>query len=339
MEEIVTIFLKKNKIKISEFQDFIAENQIDYNPQQLNKFIVYLNALRQGRNDNKKMFFSELYSINKSNPFLLTKLTRLLDTKKKLNMSIIAIYEDIKKIMRTFDSGFGNSGFNGHHFINQEKINRKFNQIVKDIKANHLPEFLHIVNLTAREQSLILRFFRENEEDNFFNICLYNLAEILRDYDGHTLDDDDNGDLILSDETESFSHDYPIISHLKALALGDRQDDFLARLVDYLDSKEGEIVSVSIQTPIIASRWFLFLHTLLLHSIIDFGDSINFSVVLRDKTELPDDVIGNNTAEKIGHLTAEFYGLGTKNKSNKKRKSKRRNISAKRKKSKKSKSK
>lgn len=324
IDDIIYSFLRKNDIPVIEFQQFITENRIDYNLKELTEFIIYVDGLvSYPPSEKKKMFFTELYMIDKNNPFLLSKIAgKSLDTTQKLNKSIIAIYEDIKKVMRTFDSGYSQGNFAVTEFVNQDALNTKFKQIVDMIKQGVFPAFFDDMGFSIKEKRKISRFFnkRDDESENQFKFCLYDLAQMLRDFDSHTLEEDEDGDddYILSDETAPFSHDYAIIRELKAISLDNRPADFLDRVVNYLTENHNNVASINTDMPIIAPRWFLFLYTLLLHSIIPFGSAIVFEKVL--KNIFP-------SVEAIT-LTQEYIGTGkktkrrTKSKKNKNKKKK-----------------
>jgi hypothetical protein len=322
-------FLSKNNISAADIQHFEEENDIVCNVEDLNSSVSYLVGMETEKK-RKMGFFSEVYQADNKNPFLLKKMThsRLdLDTKQKLNVCIVALYEDDKKVMRSFDNGFGNSNFSPDEFINQPSLDRKFNNIIKDIKRKReLPAFFEGL-FSVDEKKNIRKFFRDyHEEDNSFNYYLYNLAHILRDYDGHTLQK-----FTLSDEDAPFSHDYEIIKLLKGIATGNRPDDFLGLSIDYLQSVERErrahFQGICDELMLEPSRCFLFLYTLLLHSIIDFGSVISFTTVITDKTRLPQ--------IETNKIASNIFGFGQRRKNS--RKSRKSRKSKKSKKSRKSK--
>jgi hypothetical protein len=305
-------FLDTNHITEHEFKQFIEENEIDLNEKSLK--LSYLNGMEPAR--RKMAFFSEVYTSDTNNPFLVRNLKRLdLDTKEKLNTCIITIYEDIKKVMRTFDSGFSNSNFDGIRFTNQSALDHKFSKIAKDLKKKQLPAFFDGM-FSSQEMKNIRKYFNDYyEEDNGFNFYLYNLAHILRDFDGHTLEGFE-----LSDQNAAFSEDYDIIRGLKMVS---RPDDFLGFAIDYLERIEREggrahFQGIQDELGLSPSRCFLFLYILLLHSFINFGDVASFTTVLTDKTHLPSYI--------TSQIASNIYGFGQqKMKKNKSKKNKNRN--------------
>ena len=315
-------FLDENHISDSEFQQFIEENDIDFDEKALE--FSYLNGVEPEK--RKMTLFSEVYTADTNNPFLLKKMNRLdLDTKEILNTCIITIYEDIKKVMRTFQIGFSESSFESTKFLNQSALDHKFSKIAKDLKKKQLPAFFEGM-FSSHEMKNIRKYFKDYyEEDNGFNYYLYNLAGILRDFDGHTLDR-----YTLSDQDAPFSEDYDIIRGLKMIS---RPDDFLGLAIDYLERIEREggrahFEGIQNEMGLSPSRCFLFLYILLLHSFINFGDVISFTTVLTDKTQQ------RMTKYETSKIASNIFGFGQqkikKNKSNKKRnRSKRSNKSKK----------
>jgi hypothetical protein len=304
-------FLDTNHISDHEFQQFIEENNININEKALE--LSYLHGMEPDR--RKMAFFSEVYTSDTNNPFLVRNLNKLdLDTKEKLNTCIITIYEDIKKVMRTFDSGFSNSSFDGIRFTNQTALDNKFSKIAKDLKNKRLqlPAFFEDM-FSISEIKTIKKYFKDYyEEGNSFNYFLYNLAHVLRDFDGHTLDD-----FTLSDQDAPFSEDYDIIRGLKMVS---RPDDFLGLAIDYLERIErkggaAHFQGIQDELGLAPSRCFLFLYILLLHSFINFGDVASFTTVLTDKTHLPPYI--------TSQIASNIYGFGGQQRFKKKSKSKR----------------
>ena len=305
-------FLDTNHITDAEFKQFIEENDIDINEQALE--LSYLNGMEPVER-RKMAFFSEVYTSDTNNPFLVRNLKRLdLDTKAKLNTCIVTIYEDIKKVMRTFDSGFSNSSFDGIRFTNQTALDNKFSKIAKDLKKEKLPAFFEGM-FSRQEMKNIRKYFKDYyEEDNSFNYFLYNLAHVLRDFDGHTLDD-----FTLSDQDAPFSEDYDIIRGLKMVS---RPDDFLGFAIDYLERIEREgghahFQGIQDELGLSPSRCFLFLYILLLHSFINFGDVASFTTVLTDKTHLPPYITSQIASNIYGFGQQRFKGTKGKNKNSK----------------------
>ena len=306
-------FLHENNISDSDIQQFVEENDIEFDIRDLNSLVPYLSGIEK-KKKRKREFFSQVYQADTKNPFLLKKFARLdLDTTQKLNISIIAIYEDIKKVMRNFDNGYSNSNFDACRFVNQSKLDRKFNKIVKQLK-HEIPAFLDELFPDKKERENIRTYF-DNEEHHSFNYYLYNLALILRDSDGHTLHK-----FKLSDEDAPFSHDYEVVRLLKSIALGDRPDEFVSLSTAYLQSVgHPAFQGISNEMKLEPARCFLLLHTILLHSMIDFVSAIAFNTVLTGKTNLPLYV--------TDQIASSLYGLGVNSRKNKKgkknRKSKR----------------
>ena len=301
MADLIDTFLQNNNIE-TEFQQFIEDNEIEFNRHQLKDHVKDLN--RYGNDRDTKMFFNILYSINTNNPFLLhdnDSSTLNLNTKQKLNIYIISIYEQIKKREKGVR---GDISHNATNFINQSELDTKFNTILDDIKKGFFPEFF-AGTITDTEQRRIRTYFNSGDEYSF-NSCLYELAHILRDFDGHTTDDNDDP----SDKDEPYNHDYDIIKRLKDDALSDLPDQFFMDACYHLVDKDVKKIAKSnnlngIQddmklTPF---KCFLFLYNLVLHSIINFGDAINFKKV-----------IGSVTGDQIlaETLAKNNYGYGVK---------------------------
>lgn len=138
----------------------------------------------------------------------------------------------------------------------------------------------------------------EENEKNDLNYYLYSLAALLRDYDGHTMDDD------ISDGDFPYSHDYPFIAHLK------ESDNFVNDVCAHLDvaCDAGVIpyyTDENIDNGLTPSRRFLFTYCLVLRAIIPRGEKIAFEKVLTNKT-------GDENLSKI--LAKNNFGFGFKTK-------------------------
>jgi len=299
-------FLHKNKIFDSDIQKFVEENDIEFDISDLNSLVPYLSGIEK-KTKRRREFFSNVYQADTKNPFLLKKIKGLeLDTTQKLNISIIAIYEDVKKVMRNFDCGYSNSSFASCRFVNQRDLDRKFNKIARQLK-HKIPAFLDELFPDDEERADIITYFNEynDEEETSFNYYLYNLALILRDYDSHTL-----LGFKLSDEDAPFSHNYEVVRLLKDIALGDRPDEFVSLSATYLQSVKKRHTGISDEMNLKPERCFLLLHTILLHSMIDFGSTIAFNTVLTNKTNLPLYV--------TKQIASSLYGFGVNSRKNKK---------------------
>jgi len=301
MADLIDTFLQNNNIE-TEFQKFIEDNEIEFDRQQLEDHVKNLN--KYGNDNNKEMFFNILYSINTNNPFLLhddDSRTLNLNTKQKLNVYIISIYEQIKKREKGVRGDISDDAKN---FINQSELNTKFNIILDGIKNGKFPEFF-AGTISNVEQRRIRNYFNSGDEYSF-NSCLYELAHILRDFDGHTTDDNDDP----SDKNEPYNHDYNIIKQLKEDALSDTPDQFFMDACYHLVDKDvkkiaesNHLIGIQDDMKLTPFKCFLFLYNLVLHSIINFGDAINFKKV-----------IGSVTGDQIlaETLAKNNFGYGVK---------------------------
>lgn len=284
-------YLTKNAI-VEEYNTFIRENKITYSSRKLDDYIAFLNRINPS--NHKKLFFSTLYSINKNNPFLEINTNRNpLNTQKKLNTCIIACYEQIKKEGRSFDYF---DTFSPLEPSNKTQLDKRIKKITTSIRGNPKPVFFQQLQFSALEVGAIMYLLDENERnrDDNLNFYLYSLAAILRDYDGHTMDDGE-----LSDGDFPYSHDYPFISHLKEDA------NFINDVCEYLRvaPEEPFISDENIDNGLSPSRRFLFTYYLLLRAIIPNGEIIAFQKVLTHK-------IGDEHLAEI--LTRNIFVIGGK---------------------------
>ena len=288
-------YLTKHGI-VEEYNVFLRENNITYSPRKLDAYIAFLNKIP---GNNKKLFFGKLYSINENNPFLEMNINgKPLNTQKKLNTCIISCYEQIKKEGRSFDYF---DSFSPLEPSNIRQLDRKIEKITASIQGNPKPVFFQQLQFTRREVTAIMTLLDTNEENgkNDLNHYLYSLAAILRDYDGHTMDDGD-----LSDIEFPYSHDYSFISHLK------EDDNFINDICAYLDVAPQQPFISDENIGLSPSKRFLFTYYLLLHAIVPIGELIAFQKVLADKTG--DMILANILLRKM-------YALGKKSKKSKKR--------------------
>jgi hypothetical protein len=289
-------YLTKHGI-VEEYNVFLRENNITYSPRKLDAYIAFLNKIP---GNNKKLFFGKLYSINENNPFLEMNINgKPLNTQKKLNTCIISCYEQIKKEGRSFDYF---DSFSPVEPSNIRQLDRKIVKITASIRGNPKPVFFQQLQFNSEEVAAIMSLLRENEENenNNLNYYLYSLAAILRDYDGHTMDDGD-----LSDIEFPYSHDYPFISHLK------EGTNFINDIYAYLEVAPRQPFISDENIGLSPSKRFLFIYYLLLHAIVPKGEIIAFKKVLTIKT-------GDKNLAEI--LTKNNFGLGKSKKSMGKRK-------------------
>ena len=206
MTSLLEEYLTRHDI-LEEYRAFISENNIAYSSRKLDDYILFLNRINP--NNHKELFFRKLYNINENNPFLEMNINgKPLNTQKKLNTCIIACYEQIKQ-GRSFDYF---DTFSPLEPSNTEVLDRRIEKITTSIRGDPKPVFFQQLQFTPRETTGIMTLIDTNEEngDNTLNYYLYSLAAILRDYDGHTMVEDE-----LSDANFPYSHDYPLIAHLK----------------------------------------------------------------------------------------------------------------------------
>ena len=284
---------------VEEYNTFIRENNITYSPRKLEEYIAFLNRIP---GNHKKLFFSTLYTINENNPFLEININgKPLNTQKKLNTCIISCYEQIKKEGRSFDYF---DTFSPLEPSNIRQLDRKIVKITRSIHQNPKPVFFQQLRFNRREVTAIMSLLDTNEENgnNNLNYYLYSLAAILRDYDGHTMVEDD-----LSDRDFPYSHDYPFISHLKDVA---ESDNFVTDVYAHLEvaPQQPFISDDNIDNGLGPSSRFLFTYYLLLHAIVPKGEIIAFQKVLTHKT-------GDENLAKI--LTKNNFAFGKKSKKSK----------------------
>jgi len=283
MTPLLEEYLTKHGI-VEEYNAFLRENNITYSPRKLEDYVAFLN--KTNPSNHKELFFLKLYTINKNNPFLGMNIDKKpLNTQKKLNTCIIACYEQIKKEGRSFDYF---DTFSPLEPSNTTRLNRKMQKIIASIHDDPKPVFFQQLQFNRRETAAIITFL---ENENTLDYYLYSLAEILRDYDGHTMVDD------LSDRDFPYSHDYPFISHLK------ESDNFVNDVCAHIDvaPREPFVSDENIENGLSPSRRFLFTYYLLLHTVVPKGEIIAFQKVLTRKT-------GDENLAKI--LTKNNFGLG-----------------------------
>lgn len=300
MTPLLEAYLTKHGM-MEEYNEFLRENNISYSARKLDEYIAFLNRIKP--DNHKKLFLNKLYTINENNPFLEININgKPLNTQKKLNTCIISCYEQIKKEGRSFDYF---DTFSPLEPSNIRQLDRKIVKIIRSIHQNPKPVFFKQLQFNEVETAAIMSFLEDNE--NNLDYYLYSLAAILRDYDGHTMIEDD-----LSDREFPYSHDYPFISHLKDVA---ESDNFVTDVCAHLGvAPQQPFISDDNIDGISPSRRFLFTYYLLLHAIVPKGEIIAFKKVLTIKT-------GDENLAKI--LTKNNFGLGVKSKKSKNKRKRR----------------
>lgn len=177
-----------------------------------------------------------------------------LDSEPQLNIEIMKIYDSIKEIGH-FDYGFANCNY-GFSYDNLKKLNTDF---VKHVDAFLKKKQYNSIKVVLTEN---MSQIHEDGDNNYFQQFLYDIASVLRDFDGHEFDENDD----IAGKYEKKGEDYPDIHDLKKSG-----KDFLETVLSILPKKP---VGVKFETTyssmgISASRYFSIIYRILLKTVLD----------------------------------------------------------------------
>ena len=181
-----------------------------------------------------------------------------LDSERKLNTEIMNVYDSIKNI-KHFDYGFVNCDYS-FRYSNLEKLNEDFVMQVKAFIKNkryNSKKYKQVKDILDEQMISI----DEDGNNDFFEEFLYDIASVLRDFDGHGLDENYN----ITGKYEETGEDYPVIHDLKRSG-----SDFLEEVLVILPNNS---VPVTFQKTysfmgISAGLYFSIIYGLLLKAVL-----------------------------------------------------------------------
>jgi hypothetical protein len=268
--------------KISMSSNETIEDLEQYMNIDKNKLENYISKYGINDEDHIKL---KMYSLNKSDPFTLNNNQGKLNNIHKLNKLILALYEYIKKYLRSFDNAFANFR-SSMPYTNDEELNEKFYKIVnyliekKDINSSIF------TGIEEKDRKKLLNFLQnEQNEENEFDYYLYELASLLRYCDGHKYNKDENRD---NDENYPFNHDYPFIEQLKKLIL-QKDESLLSTILSNLSHCGSNYFTPRYyEIGVSADVYFLFLYNLALATIINKKEQLMKKSIIRQlDTKIP----------------------------------------------------
>lgn len=176
------------------------------------------------------------------------------------------IYDSIKE-WRNFDNGYANNQYY-FDYDNIDIINEKFNKNISlFLKSENLSKFSNLLQIESDDLNNIRQCLRSTISipDDDIKYFMYNLAHVLRDYDGHTIDNDS---LIESDnnkDTEYYGKDYDVIIELK----NSIQFDFLKKVLEMLTKEkfENPFCTIYSDMEVDVGTYFFFMYSMILISI------------------------------------------------------------------------
>lgn len=192
----------------------------------------------------------------------MSKPTLNLDSETKLNTEIMNVYDSIKAIGHS-DYGFANCDYS-FPYGNLDKLNKDFvkhvNAFLKNKQYNSqkfkdIKDIKDVLNENMRE-------IREDGDNNYFQYFLYDIASVLRDFDGHGLDEKNS----ITGEYEEPGEDYPVIQVLK-----DPGTVFLKEVLDILPNKSVDVTFETTYSSmgVSAGLYFSIIYDLLLKTVLE----------------------------------------------------------------------
>ena len=196
---------------------------------------------------------------------------RILDNQIKLNSEIINIYDSIKE-WRSFDNGYTNNQYY-FGYDNIDIINEKFRKNISlYLKSENLSKFsdllqIKIDHLNKIRECLIstISILDDDGDNNYVEYFMHDLGHVLRDYDGHNINDDTLIESDNNEDTEYYEKDYDVIIELK----NNIQFDFLKRVLEMLKIEhfKNQFCTTYSDMDIDAGTYFFFMYSIILISI------------------------------------------------------------------------
>jgi hypothetical protein len=196
---------------------------------------------------------------------------RILDNQIKLNSEIINIYDSIKE-WRSFDNGYTNNQYY-FGYDNIDIINEKFRKNISlYLKSENLSKFsdllqIKIDHLNKIRECLIstISILDDDGDNNYVEYFMHDLGHVLRDYDGHNINDDTLIESDNNEDTEYYEKDYDVIIELK----NNIQFDFLKRVLEMLkiENFKNKFCTTYSDMDIDAGTYFFFMYSIILISI------------------------------------------------------------------------
>jgi hypothetical protein len=196
---------------------------------------------------------------------------RILDDQIKLNREIMNIYDSIKE-WRSFDNGYANNqyyfGYDNIDFIN-EKFRKNISLFLKSENLSKFSALLEIKidDLNNIRKCLIstISILDEDGDNDYVEYFMCDLGHALRDYDGHTIDNDTLIESDNNENTEYYERDYDVIIELK----NNIQFDFLKRVLEMLKIEhfKNQFCTTYSDMDIDAGTYFFFMYSIILISI------------------------------------------------------------------------
>jgi hypothetical protein len=196
---------------------------------------------------------------------------RILDDQIKLNREIMNIYDSIKE-WRSFDNGYANNQYY-FGYDNIDIINEKFRKNISlFLKSENLSKFSALLEIKTDDLSNIRECLRstisildEDGDNDYVEYFMCDLGHVLRDYDGHTIDNDTLIESDNNEDTEYYERDYFVIIELK----NNIQFDFLKRVLEMLKIEhfKNQFCTTYSDMDIDAGTYFFFMYSIILISI------------------------------------------------------------------------
>jgi hypothetical protein len=198
-----------------------------------------------------------------------------LDSQYKLNNELMEIYDSIKE-WRSFDNGYTNNQYS-FAYTNLQELNERFRERLNtffesDNDDTTLSTALGISEKKLLDMKDVIESFVSqidyDEDEDYVEQFMYDLASIIREYDGHTYNDDTEEESDNNKKDYFYNRDYKVIEQLKSLAQYNEDAMFLEKMKLLLSEPINLGFMMTYKaTGVSAATYFSLVYYLLLDSI------------------------------------------------------------------------
>ena len=190
-----------------------------------------------------------------------------LDSQSALNNELLKTYESIKE-WRSWDNGHANN----QYFVDYKNAcssSQKFQENISlFLTSDNLSKYSEILDIGSDDLIIIREHLKSTinfeDDEDFIKYYMYDLALVLRDYDGHSIDENPYEESDSHEGTEYYNKDYHAIIELKQ----SQPFDFLCKVLEVIANRREQFKSpFTSDMGVDASVYFVFMYSMILVSI------------------------------------------------------------------------